>query len=99
MAPWRKGALLSFLLGITLSVFFLAAYNIHIRTPHIQGRYLYPAIVPIATLFILGLRQLMPFKCRPFFLLILIGSFFLLDAISLLYYIIPYFYPAFRTLT
>ncbi|MCW4027287.1 MAG: hypothetical protein NWE76_07390, partial [Candidatus Bathyarchaeota archaeon] len=57
-----------------------------------QGRYLFPAIVPLSTLFILGLREFMPSSCRPRLLLISVLSLFLFDALCLTQYVLPYFY-------
>ena len=59
-----------------------------------QGRYLSPAIIPIATLLTLGWRELIPVRYRFQGLIVLLGSLFLLDLICLCGYIIPYFYGA-----
>lgn len=57
-----------------------------------QGRLLFPAIIPIATLFSLGLRGLVPARYERPFALLYILFLILLDFICLIAYILPYFY-------
>lgn len=57
-----------------------------------QGRYCFPVIVPIATLFMLGLRELVPAGHRQKLLLASLAGFLVLDTASLLYYILPFYY-------
>lgn len=56
------------------------------------GRYLFPVIIPIATLFVLGWSELAPRRYRAVWTMVLPGLLFLLDSFSLLFLIIPYFY-------
>ena len=58
--------------------------------PH--GRYLFPVIFPIATLFTLGLRAWMPASRRTAFLVGLLAGLFLLDAWALWGTVIPFYY-------
>jgi hypothetical protein len=57
-----------------------------------QGRYLLPALIPLAVLFTLGLREWVPTQHRDLFPLVLVLGMFVLDSASLCCYIIPYFY-------
>ncbi len=58
-----------------------------------QGRSIYPVIVPIALLLMLGWRQVIPVRWRNFGLLAMTSALFLFDAMVLLDYAIPFFYP------
>lgn len=57
-----------------------------------QGRYLFPTLVPIATLFVLGLRSLVPQSFRLHWLTAYVGAFTLFDALCITLYIIPAYY-------
>ncbi len=57
-----------------------------------QGRYLFPTIVPIATLFVLGWSELVPPRHRRMWVTALIGILIGLDTFSMTSLIIPYFY-------
>lgn len=57
-----------------------------------SGRYLFPVIIPIATLFVLGWSELAPKRHRAAWTIALLGLLILLDSFSLLFLIIPYFY-------
>lgn len=54
-----------------------------------QGRYLFPALVPIALFAALGVRELVPEVIRPAALGLLIAGLVALDVISLKWFIIP----------
>ncbi len=57
-----------------------------------QGRYLFPALVPLATFAALGIKHLVPRRSQPAMIFLAIAGIFLLNALSLVYYIIPYYY-------
>jgi 4-amino-4-deoxy-L-arabinose transferase-like glycosyltransferase len=57
-----------------------------------SGRYLFPVIIPIATLFVLGWSELAPKRHRAAWTIALLGLLILLDSFSLFFLIIPYFY-------
>lgn len=57
-----------------------------------QGRYLFPVIIPLAFLFMLGLREAVPQRLRPAFLLVILNTFFFFDLVCLFYYLVPYYY-------
>jgi hypothetical protein len=62
-----------------------------------QGRYLYPAIVPIAILFALGWREITPLPWRRYVALAFFIFWFLLDTLTVWNYAIPFFYPLWRS--
>ena len=57
-----------------------------------SGRYLFPAIIPVATFFVLGWSELAPKRYRVAWTVALLGLLFVLDSFCLLFLIIPYFY-------
>ncbi|MCL4459810.1 MAG: DUF2142 domain-containing protein [Chloroflexi bacterium] len=79
-----------FLSAIVMAVFRAPPASLLSYLPH--GRYLFVAVIPIATLFLLGWRELLPCHWHRGLLVTLICVFFLLDSISLVYYILPAFY-------
>ncbi|HUW12002.1 MAG TPA: DUF2142 domain-containing protein, partial [Anaerolineae bacterium] len=89
---WQKGALLILILACFL--IFLQTFGLMIvqNIPQ-QGRYLFPAIVPLSTLFILGLREVVPTRYRRGLPLICLLSLFLFDSLCIIGYILPHYYP------
>lgn len=57
-----------------------------------QGRYLFPVIIPLTFLFMLGLREAVPQRLRSAFLLVTMNAFFFFDLVCLFYYLVPYYY-------
>jgi hypothetical protein len=91
LKTWQRQALLMLLLAIVL--IFAQTFGLIIaRGIHQQGRYLFPALIPLAVFFTLGLREWVPVRHRGFFPLALVLGMFVLDSVSLCCYIIPYFY-------
>ncbi len=91
LKPWQRRALLLLSLSVVFILFQTLGLMISQGTPQ-QGRYLFPAVIPIATLFVLGWRELIPVRSRRALLLLCSGGLFVLDSISIVYYIIPHFY-------
>jgi uncharacterized membrane protein len=88
---WQKRALLMLLLAVVL--IFVQTFGLMIvRGIPQQGRYLFPALIPLAVFFTLGLREWVPVSHRGLFLLALMLGMFVLDSVSLCCYIIPHFY-------
>lgn len=88
---WQKG----FLLILTLAslLIFLQTFGFMvIQNAPQQGRYLFPAIVPLSTLFMLGLSELLPTRYRHELPLVCVLSLFLFDAVCLARYILPHYY-------
>jgi len=96
LRKWQKKCLLLLFFCVVLAIIITILGMVRIQTVYPagppQGRYLFPVIVPIATLFILGLRELFPRRYYQPLLLAEIGSLFLFDLICLIGYIIPFFY-------
>jgi hypothetical protein len=88
---WQKRALLMLLLAVVL--IFAQTFGLMIPQgiPQ-QGRYLFPALTPLAVFFTLGLREWVPAPHRGLFPLALMLGMFVLDSVSLCCYIIPHFY-------
>lgn len=88
---WRKEAFLFFCCCVVLtSLLGLAWVPFWLRLPH--ARYLYVAMIPIATLLILGWRELIPDRWHQPGLLAIIAGFSILDLVSLLNYVLPAFF-------
>lgn len=97
LSPSQVAALLLLLLGVVLQMGIVVGGQLQVReslSPGSlpQGRYLFSVIVPIATLFMLGLRELVPPDHRQRLLLASLAGFLILDATSLLFYILPFYY-------
>ncbi len=88
---WQKEALLILILA-SLLIFAQTFGLMVIQNVPQQGRYLFPAIVPLSTLFILGLSEVVPRRFRRGLPLICILCLFLFDALCLTQYVVPYFY-------
>jgi hypothetical protein len=91
LETWQKRALMMLLLAVVL-IFVQTFGLIIVRGIHQQGRYLFPALIPLAVFFTLGLREWAPARYRGIFPLALVLGMFVLDSVSLCCYIIPYFY-------
>ncbi len=57
-----------------------------------QGRYLFPALGPLALYFALGLKNLSPKRFQPSTLFAVISGLFLFDTLSMMLYIVPFYY-------
>ena len=64
----------------------------NVPRPLTQGKFLFPVIIPVVILFMIGLRELVTPSRRRLLLLGWSGGLVLLEAISLLFYIIPFYY-------
>lgn len=89
--PWQRGSFVVLLVA-SLLIFLQTSSLMVIQNIPQQGRYLFPAIVPLSTLFMIGLREFTPSSCRHALLLLFIFALFLLDTVCLTHYIIPHFY-------
>jgi hypothetical protein len=96
MNLFQKDALLVFGTAILFGFGMLVVKMIrdwdNVPRPLTQGKFLFPVIIPIAALFMVGLRELAPPSRRGHLLLGWLGGLVLLEAISLLAYIIPFYY-------
>jgi len=91
LETWHRRALLMLLLAVVL--IFAQTFGLMIvqGMPQ-QGRYLFPALIPLAVFFTLGLREWVPARHRSILPLTLVLGMFVLDSVSLCCYIIPHFY-------
>lgn len=86
-------ALLVMVVAIVTAIGVLLAWNaLSFSIVYRQGRSIYPVMVPIALLSMLGWRQLIPARWRSTGLLALVSAFFLFDSMVLFHYLIPFFY-------
>jgi len=90
---------LAFVLALSLTVLRFLSANVAwpgfnaITLP--QGRFLFPAILAVSTLFMLGIRELIPRRYRHLGIIAVVGSLILLDLVSLVAFVIPYYYGIF----
>lgn len=89
--------LVLFATATVLQLLIVIAGNLRLRelwfpTNLPQGRYLFPVIIPIATLFMLGLRELVSPRHRQRLLIASLVGFLVLDIASVLLYILPFYY-------
>lgn len=87
----QRRALLTLLLAVVL-IFAQTFGLIIVRGIHQQGRYLFPALIPLAVFFTLGLREWLPLRHHRLLPLTLVLGMFVLDSVSLYCYILPHFY-------
>lgn len=89
---WQGRVMVLYVISILLLLSVVLGQAILESLPGTQGRYLFPVIIPIATLFVVGLRELLPRNTRVIGLCAVIGGFFLFDIASQVYLIVPSFY-------
>lgn len=93
---WQTRALVFYTTAVLFAVGIAVAARIRywdlgsFGAPH--GRYLYPVIVPIATLFVSGLKALVPVRYSRLWLTGWLGGLAVLDLVSLMRYVIPFYY-------
>ncbi|MBS1252277.1 MAG: hypothetical protein MAG451_01315 [Anaerolineales bacterium] len=87
LSPQQRASLGVLALNLVLTVGTYAWYNFTF-VQH-QGRYLFPALVPIALFAALGFRELVPRVIQPVAVGLLIAGFVGLDIISLTWFIVP----------
>lgn len=96
MSLLQKDALLVFFAAILFGFGLLVVKMVrdwdNVPRPLSQGKFLFPVIIPIAALFMIGLRELVTPSRRGLLLLGWLGGLVLLEAISLLVCIIPFYY-------
>ena len=70
-----------------------AGFVVATGNPGSQGRYMFSVMLPISALLALGWRQWVPAGWRWQGLVLAISGLFLFDAVALLLYAAPFFYP------
>lgn len=81
------------LMGAAMAVVIAEVAYYNLSFIQAQGRYLYPALLPIALFFVLGLRELLAPVHARLLLGIAVISLALLDFVCLTRFVIPYFKP------
>lgn len=93
---FQNEVLLLFFMTILLNLSVIVTRMIrdwdNVPRPLTQGKFLFPVIIPIATLFMLGLRELLPSQHRWVLLLGWWGALVLVDTVGLMFNIIPFYY-------
>lgn len=90
----QKDALVLCLAAIVLAVSpVIALYSSQFAPAALpQGRYLFPVVIPVSLIIILGLRRLVPTSLAKVYPFALVAGMFLFDTASLMLYIVPYYY-------
>jgi len=91
LPTWQNKSVLLLLVGLCLILFqtFLPMIGRHWQP---QGRYLFPAIIPIAMLLSLGWRRIYGRWGSDLGLMAWVAFFFLLHVLCVFHYIIPHYY-------
>ncbi len=89
LSPQQKASLALMALALLAVLGQVGLYNLSFIQA--QGRYLYPALLPITLLFILGLRELLAPVHARLLLTLSVASLALLDYVCLARYVLPYF--------
>ncbi|MBI3914178.1 MAG: hypothetical protein HY327_08350 [Chloroflexi bacterium] len=84
-AQWASIALLALMLGATVADYLL--YNL--KFFQLQGRYLFPAMLPIALVGVIGLRELIAREYRRVVFVLLYAAMLALDLVALFLFIVP----------
>jgi len=90
-APWQDRALVLLFMAVSLTILqvFLPMFG---RDWQPQGRYMFPALVPVATLFTLGWREIVPTRWRGLFIIPWVAAFVALDALCVVGYLGTQYY-------
>lgn len=93
LASWQVKSLL-YLFACTAITSVVVVLRIHPLGPSSylpHARYLYVGIVPVATLFMVGLREIIPPRWHHLGFLTWVSCLFLFDTVCLLGYVVPFF--------
>ncbi|MDO8690934.1 MAG: DUF2142 domain-containing protein, partial [Dehalococcoidia bacterium] len=90
----QRSALLLSIAAIAFAIAPAIAQYSSEFNPHAlpQGRYLFPAAIPVSLLIVVGLYRITPAALTRMLPLLLISLMFLFDSVSLALYIIPFYY-------
>jgi 4-amino-4-deoxy-L-arabinose transferase-like glycosyltransferase len=91
LASWRPRALVLLFIAVSLTILqvFLPMFG---QDWQPQGRYMFPAIVPVATLFTLGWREVVPTRWRGVLIVPWVAAFVALDLLCAVGYLGPHYY-------
>ncbi len=91
-----NGIVIALVLCVLASASQVPVYILITKFTLSQSRYLFSAIIPIMALLVIGWRELIPSNWRAEGLALIVSFFFLFDAVVLLNYGLPFFYPLWR---
>ncbi len=83
-------------LCVVVDLALLAIASAYHGVSYYSARYLMGAIIPIMALLVIGWRELIPQDWRVEGLALMVSFFFLFDAVTVLDYAVPFFYPLWR---
>ena len=84
------------ILCVVVDLALLAIASAYHGVSYYSARYLLGAIIPIMALLVIGWRELIPQNWRVEGLALMASFFFLFDAVTVLDYAVPFFYPLWR---
>ena len=90
--PWQVVGILT--MGVTCVVAYYAILQFGMSFSLTQARYYFPAIVPAAILFMLGVRAWFPRRWLPYVQAVAFAALVLLNLIIYTAYVIPYWHPS-----
>jgi hypothetical protein len=95
LAIWQRATLVVF--GASVLIAFTLSVAIQVRYWDLgwggdpQGRYLFPVLIPLATLFLLGLRAFFPQARYGLWLALVVGLLLLYNAVVLGFFVVPFY--------
>ncbi len=95
LQAWQRGTLVVFAASVLVALLMIIALEVRYwdlgwgGDP--QGRYLFPVLIPLATLFLLGLRALLPRSRYMLWFGLVVGGMVLYNVVALGVFIIPFY--------
>ena len=81
------------LLVVLLAIAFADYVGYNFKFYQLQGRYLFPALISIAFVLVVGAREWIPFRLRRVAFALLYAGMVALDLVSLFWFIVPQLKP------
>jgi hypothetical protein len=91
LAPWQAAALVHLAVSAGWAFLLTFARDALVQS-YSQGRYLFPVLVPLAALLVLGFRRVIPVADDRAFARGLVAGLAAVDAVGLLQAVLPFFY-------
>lgn len=92
---WQRATLIVYALSVVIAFVFVIALQVRFwdigMAGDPQGRYLFPVLIPLAALFLLGLRAFFPRTRHMVWFGIVTGAMLLYNVIALVWFIIPFY--------
>jgi 4-amino-4-deoxy-L-arabinose transferase-like glycosyltransferase len=95
LLPSQRGTLIVFAFGFLVALFLIVALQVRYwdlgwgGDP--QGRYLFPVLIPLATLFLIGTRAFFPRVRHVLWFSLMVGAMVLYNVVVLGFFIIPFY--------